>query len=93
MYELQLQLRDMEDVEVHRDELIHKLNSVKKQRDEFLTKGRMVEEERDEFSKSNKTLEQYLIEWKRKTQEFKYTNSSLKQRVSPRFYISHSFFY
>ena len=76
-----MQLRDMEDIEVHRDDLLHKLNSVKKQRDDFLTKGRMVEEERDEFSKSNKTLEQYLIEWKRKTQEFKHTNSSLKQRV------------
>jgi len=82
LYDLQMQIRDMEDIEVHRDELMQKLHSVKKQRDDFLQKGKMVEEERNEFVKSNKTLEQYLIEWKRKTQEFKQTNSSLKQRVS-----------
>lgn len=79
--DLQVQLRDFEDVEVHRDELFQKLQTVKKQRDEFLEKGRLVEEERNEFVKSNKTLEQYLVEWKRKTEQFKKTNGKLKERV------------
>ena len=79
---MQVQLRDMEDVELHRDELLQKLNFVKKQRDEFLEKGRIVEEERNEFVRSNKTLEQYIIEWKKKTSDFKRTNQALKDRVS-----------
>lgn len=82
VHELQLQIRDMEDIEVHRDELIEKLQHVKKQRDDFLTKGRLVEEERNEFVRSNKTLEQYLADWKKKTVEFKRTNLALKERVS-----------
>lgn len=77
-----MQLRDMEDIEVHRDELLEKLNQVKKQRDQFLEKGRLVEEERNEFVRSNKTLEQYLADWKKKTVEFRQTNQSLKERVS-----------
>ena len=82
MIDLQVQLRDMEDIELHRHELFQKLQYVKKQRDDFLEKGKLVEEERNEFVRSNKTLEQYLAEWKRKTIEFKKTNQALKDRVS-----------
>ena len=85
--ELQTQLHDMEDIELHRDELLVKLQDVKKQRDEFLEKGKMVEEERNEFVRSNKTLEQYILEWKRKTTEFKKTNQGLKDRVGNITYI------
>ena len=90
--DLQVQLRDMEDLELHRDELFQKLQYVKKQRDEFLEKGRIVEEERNEFVRSNKSLEQYIIDWKRKTTEFKKTNQALKDRVSDFYFLFYSVF-
>ena len=79
--DLEVALKDFQNVESHRDELYLKLQQVKKQRDEFLEKGKIVESERNEFVKSNKTLEQYLFEWKKKTDTFKRTNAGLKDRI------------
>jgi len=80
--DLQMQLRDMTDIEDHRDELYRKLQAVKEQRDTYIEKGKQVEEERNNFVQSNKTLAAYLADWKKKSESFKYTNQKLKDRIA-----------